>query len=215
MNLKNLILDLFFPISCLGCGQENKNKEYLCQNCFKKLKFCGRNYDLNLKFIDEVAIAGDYEDKIITALIKTLKFNSIPEAGHILAKFLCLFWQGRTILAPQDFLVIPIPLSKKRERQRGFNQAEIIARDLAEYFNYELSLDLKKIKNTKPQSELSEKNRSDNIKNVFVWNGENLNEKNIILIDDVITTGATIGEAAKILKLAGAKYIIALAIAKG
>jgi competence protein ComFC len=213
--IKNFLLNLLFPIICLGCKQENKNKEYLCFDCFKNLKFCGRHYNLNLEFIDEITIAGDYEDKILMALIKILKFNSIAQVGIILAKFLCLFWQGRALIAPQKFLVIPIPLSKRRERKRGFNQAEIIAHYFANYFNYGLNLDLKKIKNTLAQSSLKENRRQENIIDAFSWTGENLNKKNIILIDDVITTGATINEAAKILKKAGAKKIIALAIAKG
>ncbi|MFA6514564.1 MAG: ComF family protein [Patescibacteria group bacterium] len=215
MNFKNFILDLLFPVSCVNCGQENKTQTYLCNNCFKRLKFCGRNYNLNLEFIDEIIIAGDYDDQALMKLIKILKFNSIRSAGSILAKFLCLFWQGRAYFKNEDYIVVPIPLAKKREKQRGFNQAEIIAHDFANNFGYQLNCDLEKIKNTEAQSKLEEKKRVDNISGAFKWKGENLSGQNIILFDDVITTGATINEAAKVLKVAGAKYIIALAIAKG
>jgi ComF family protein len=213
--IQNFIIDLLFPICCLGCQQENKTKEYLCEKCFKKLVFCKRSYHFQLDFLDNIAIAGDYEDKILNQLITTLKFNAIKPIGNILAKFLCLFWQGRAILYPQKFIVIPIPLSETRERYRGFNQAEVIALYFANYFQYELNLQLKKIKNTKAQAELSEEKRLNNVKGIFQWKGENLSGKSIIIIDDVITTGSTINEAAKTLKLAGAKSIIALAIAKG
>jgi len=208
---KKFFLDLIFPIVCLDCGQEG---EYLCSNCFKKLKFCAKNYDFNLKYVDEVIIAGDYEDEILATLIKNLKFKSVLAISKILADYLSLFWQGRA-LNIRNPLVIPLPLSKQRERWRGFNQTKVIAQDFAINFGYELNYDFKKIKHTRPQSCLRAKKRFKNVKDVFAYEGEPLWGRTIILLDDVITTGATINEAAKILKAAGAKKIIALAVAKG
>ncbi len=212
----NLLLNLLFPVTCCICNQENKEQKYLCHNCFKKLKFGAPQFNLKLNFVDELAIAGNYDDGLLGELIKKLKFNSIEPLGPILADFLTIFWQGRaSLMNVNNLLVIPIPLSPQRERRRGFNQTEIIAKHFAKNFNYKLNLELKKIKHTKQQSGLSEKRRQKNITAVFFWQGEPLINKQIILIDDVITTGATINEAAKILKLAGAKKIIALALAKG
>ena len=74
-------------------------------------------------------------------------------------------------------------------------------------------LDLKKIKNTKAQSNLNESERAKNIKDCFVWSGENLKDKIIILLDDVVTTGATLNEARKILRKAGARKVIAFTVA--
>ncbi len=208
---KKFWLDLLFPVRCLSCKQENK--DYLCVKCRTLLKFDSPNFKFNLKNIDSVFIAGNYENPLLADLIKKLKFNSIVELGKILGDFLSLFWQGQA--GPENYLVIPIPLSKKRQRTRGFNQAEVIARYLALNFNYELSLNLKKIKNTKAQANLTARQRADNLTGSFIWTGEDLSGREIILIDDVITTGATMEAAAKTLKKAGTKKIIALGVAKG
>lgn len=212
---KKFILNLLFPVSCLGCRREIRSGSYLCAACFKKLKFYGGRPNLNLKYIDELNIAGDYEDKTLSGLIKILKFQAIPEAAETLNRWLTLFWQGQAALKSSQLLVVPIPLSDKRLRWRGFNQAEIIARSLAANFSYPLSLNLVKIKETKIQSQLSAAKRNKNLLGAFKWSGETPIGTDILLIDDVITTGATIEEAAKVLKAAGASKIIALAVAKG
>jgi ComF family protein len=213
--LKNLILNLLFPPICVGCHQEIKTNNYLCAACFKKLKFYGGQTNLNLQFIDELNIAGDYDDQRLAELIKLLKFKAVAGASRPLVDWLTLFWQGLANLQSPDLLVIPIPLSKKRQRERGFNQAEIIARGLAANFGYELNLELIKIKSTKAQSSLSARQRRFNLVDAFKWSGQIPINRKILLIDDVITTGATISEAAKVLKAAGAQKISALVIAKG
>ncbi|MGB9608923.1 MAG: ComF family protein, partial [Minisyncoccia bacterium] len=117
----------------------------------------------------------------------------------------------------QNFIVIPIPLSKQRLKTRGFNQSELIAKSFADFFKIPLKTDLLfRIKNSKPQSEIKDLNqRKLNVLNCFqIKNQELLKGKNIFLIDDVVTTGATIYEAVKVLKSAGAKKIIVLAISK-
>jgi ComF family protein len=115
-----------------------------------------------------------------------------------------------------NFVLVPIPLTKKKLRWRGFNQAEEIAKEIAKFFKLTLISDcLIKIKETRDQTELSEKERKENVKGVFfVKNKEKIWEKNVLLIDDVFTTGATMEEAAKVLKEAGAKKIIGIVIAK-
>jgi len=209
--IKKFFLDLLFPITCLGCEKEG---EYLCAACFKELKFCQKNYSFNLTYVDEVIIAGDYEDEVLALLIKSLKFKSVITIGEILANFLTIFWQGRALIIKNP-LIIPLPLSRQREKWRGFNQAAVITEHFASNFGYEFNLNLKKIKHTRAQSGLRANKRTKNIAGVFSWQGEPLNKRTIILLDDVITTGATVNEAAKVLKEAGAGKILALAVAKG
>lgn len=166
--------------------------------------------------LDKIFLAGDYEDKILHRLIIKYKYNFLKPLGKILARFLIIFWNFQSLNHNDfNFLIIPIPLSKKRLRWRGFNQAEIIAAEFSNYFGYELNLDLKREKHTPPQATLKENERLKNIKSAFTWRGENLNGRTVILIDDVITTGATLNEAALVLKMAGAHEVCALVLAKG
>ena len=217
MSLKSFILNLLFPIECLGCKSEGA---WLCERCFRRLKFNGQKYNLLTPALTEIFIAGDYDDKVLADLIKKLKFNSIDDISLILGRFLNMFFDGIIFNHPElknteNILLIPIPLSRKRLNQRGFNQAELIAKSFNLNHDYKISLDLKKVKDTKAQSSLSETARAKNIKECFVWQGDSLKGKTIILIDDVITTGATLNEAAAILKMAGAEKVYGLVIAKG
>ena len=218
--MRSLVLDLLFPTECLSCRREGA---YLCEKCFWKLKFNDAQYlkqaRVNLKTpnFEKIFIAGDFENSILHNLIIKYKYNFISALGKTLARFLILFWQNRVFvkLHPSCLLVIPVPLSKKRYQWRGFNQAEILAREFSAYYNYELDLDLKRLKHNNPQAALSEAERLENVKSIFAWQGKSLNNYTIILIDDVITTGATLNEAARVLKEAGAKKIYGLVIAKG
>lgn len=217
MSLKTFILNLLFPIECLNCKIEGF---WLCEKCYRALKFTDKKYILKIPFLDGLFIAGDYDDKIIAELIKKLKFNFIDNLAPILGRFLSSFWSGIIFSRPdlsdyKKILLIPLPLSKKRKKWRGFNQAEIIARAFNADYDYEINNDLKKTKNKKPQSSLNEAERAKNIKNCFTFEGENIKDKTIILIDDVVTTGSTLNEAARILKEAGAIKIYGLVVAKG
>lgn len=119
------------------------------------------------------------------------------------------------ILNFNNLLLIPVPLHKQRFRWRGFNQSELIAKNIANILNLELSYsDLTRIKNTRPQAKTNKAGRMKNIKNSFIWNGPRLNQRNVLLLDDVATTGTTMNECAKVLKQAGANEIWGLAIAK-
>ncbi|MFA7088136.1 MAG: ComF family protein [Patescibacteria group bacterium] len=215
--LKSFFLNLLFPVRCLNCGNEGS---WLCQKCFRRLSFADRKRKNNLIIpnLKKIFIAGDYDDKLLAELIKKFKYNFLPEIGKILGRFLIMSWQSvlaDRLIEEKKIILIPIPLSSKRLRWRGFNQAEILAQELADYFSYPISLGLKRTKHHKPQAELAETKRLINVQNAFSWAGDNLEDWNIVLIDDVATTGATLNEAAKTLKISGAKNIYGLVVAKG
>ena len=123
----------------------------------------------------------------------------------------------RTYQLPIEHLdfVIPIPLHKSRQRQREFNQAEILSQEVAQEFNKKaLTNVLVRVKPTKTQTELTFKERCQNVKESFwVTKPELIKDTNLLLIDDVLTTGATSSEAAKSLKSAGAKKVLLLTLA--
>lgn len=226
--LKKFLLNLLFPAVCLGCGQEGG---HFCAACFKKLKFSGQEKSGHLVCPDLAAIfiAGDYDDPLLAAAIKKFKYDFLSALGEPLGRWLAMFWAGQINLQPlagilnrpeATPLVIPIPLSRRRARWRGFNQAEILAREISTRFGYEMSLDLKRVKHRQPQAELGGRARQENVRDIFSWNGKNPNGqgiegRTIVLIDDVITTGATLNEAARVLKAAGAERVYGLVLAKG
>lgn len=112
-------------------------------------------------------------------------------------------------------ILIPMPLSRKRRRFRGFNQSELIAKEVSNLsgFPYEKKV-LIKVKETESQTHKNKKERRENIKGTFkVKKPEKIKRRNIILIDDVYTTGSTLGEADKVLREAGAKKVFRLVVA--
>ncbi len=114
-----------------------------------------------------------------------------------------------------DILVVPIPLHKKRFKCRGFNQSELLARAISNYYDWPLSLNLIRTKQNKNQAELNEEERLNNVLGVFKWQGEELISRTILLVDDVITSGATLNEAEEVLLRTGASRVIKVAVAKG
>ena len=113
--------------------------------------------------------------------------------------------------------MVPIPLTKKKLKQRGFNQSEEIVKELSESLKiFFLDDCILKIKETSPQIELSGKAREENIKGAFlVKNNEKIKNKKILLVDDVYTTGSTMEEVSKVLKESGAKEVWGLVVARG
>lgn len=224
-------MDLLFPIGCLGCGKEG---EWLCDDCLNAIpinqKFLfpqAEEFFISGKAIptsaplDGILIASSYENELLSKAIKTFKYNFIFDLskplGKILVNFLNQFDLKNKSL--KNFLLIPIPLHQKRLIWRGFNQSEFLAKEVGDLFNIEVNSEiLKKIKNTLPQTELNEKERKLNVKNIFTLSSNPSNQlfnKKIILIDDVFTTGSTLKEAAKTLKKSGAKEVWGAVLARG
>lgn len=226
-----LILDVIFPLRCVGC---KTSKTLLCSKCLGKIPLnqtlfcavCNRRLAENkkichLKTVYILAAAGSYENLVLRELILTLKYRRLRSAAKILAEILNRYLKTLN-LNFQKYEILPIPLHKIRQKERGFNQAELIAAALLAInpnltkSNFRLDC-LKRIKNNQPQAQIKDRDqRRKNINGCFqIINAENIKNKNIILLDDVSTSGATLEEAAKALKKAGAKRIIGLVIAKG
>jgi len=242
---KNIVLDILFPPICLNCQKslDGRNK-LICENCLYSIKLnhtlfcpicrarladnkrvCAHYYDYDddhdkkkRSFYYYLAAAGNYDDQVLQNLIHYFKYkrvkNLAPVLGEILIKYLDNL--SLSIVNSQGSIVIPIPLHYRRERERGFNQAKLLAKIVAHHFNLTLIEALKKIKNTKPQAKIKDiEKRMKNISNCFaIKSPEMIQNKNIILVDDVFTSGATLTEAVKTLKQNGAKKVIALVLAK-
>ncbi len=112
--------------------------------------------------------------------------------------------------------IIPVPISKKRRKERGYNQSELIAKEMAKNLGIEYNTDcLIKVKNIVEQSKLNKEERQKNIQGVYELHKQNkLQNKKILLIDDIYTTGSTVNECCKILKQASPKQIEVFTLAK-
>jgi ComF family protein len=192
-------------------------------------------------FIDRFFSAFSYRDDVIEysplerdarragcvkQLVKLFKYHFSREAGDILAGLLIDFLKAddqQKILrllnhwsAQNKLLVLAVPLSKRRERWRGFNQAKILANQVADGFVWRFdNKNLIRIKHNKPQAELTALARRNNLTKSFVWQGESLSGFAVLLIDDVATTGTTLNECARALKASGASKVYGLTIAHG
>lgn len=217
MSLKNFILELLFPKKCYGCQTLGT---WLCLSCLNKLKLYEGERPRALENKNDLIIAGEYQDKLLSDLIIAFKFGLNQELVIPLFVFLKKTLDQKILVDRfsgklwNNILVIPVPLHKKRQSWRGFNQSELLAREISNYYQWPLSLALIKNKKTPPQVELSEDKRAVNLIGAFKWTGDNLTEKTILLIDDVITSGATLNEAEKVLSAAGAKRVIKVLVAK-
>lgn len=221
----NFFLNLLFPVYCYDCQKEG---QYLCDKCFKKLSFQEKSLDkakLLRDNLSDIFIVGDYNNKVLAKLIRDFKYKGLKEIGFYLARFLIFFWQGKIkrmslenkdIFSDSDLLVIPMPLSRKRKRERSFNQAEILAEIFCQEFSYKLFLDFKRRDKKNHQVELNREDRLKNVENIFYCpkNQNIIFSKKIIIIDDVITTGASLNELAAVLLDLGAVDVFALVLAK-
>ncbi len=229
ISAKNLILDILFPPLCLNCQKHLEARTIqLCENCHSSIKInsalfcpiCRARLAENKKIchFDSqylLAATGNYDDPILQNLIHCFKYRKMdfltPTLNEIIVKYI-----KNLKLELGNFIVVPIPLHFFREKSRGFNQAKLLAKAVARHFNLPLIDALRKIKNNEPQAKCKDaEKRAANVANCFkIKNPESVKGKNIILIDDVFTSGATMTEAVKILKQNGAKRIIALVLAK-
>lgn len=227
-------IDLLFPINCVVCDRDGV---WICKTCLDKIPQNTIHYCLNCKrqtilgefcnncapsfHLDKIWIASDFQNKTINKLIKLYKYKFAKELSESLGFFLIDFLERNIIKQQKNFtsentLIIPVPLHNKRLRWRGFNQSE----KLAEYLSAKLQLkfdanSLKRVKFKRPQASLKKDQRLKNIHNVFAWHGAKIKGSNIILVDDVTTTGATLNECAKVLKQHGAREVWGLVLANG
>ncbi len=239
--LKKFWLDFLFPTTCFICQKDDDNglcftclktinyKEPTCPGCKQKTKlgeFCDKcQADFALK---GVLVAGDFNDTNLSKIIKLYKYNFIKKLSLPLGLFLSNFLNQQININPilknpeivqglniNDYLLIPVPLSKKRLRWRGFNQSELIAREINKNVGLKISTELRRLKHRKAQAKLNLAERKNNLKNCFYWSGENLKNKKIIIVDDVCTTGSTLNEIALELKKHQAEEIWGLVLAHG
>ncbi len=229
------LVDILYPKTCLSCKTRLITEAFICPDCTYKIRknippFCARcgrhlekqNLNKNIcpaclktpLHFDRAFSPCIYEG-VIQNLIHQFKYNNKQFLGPVLARLMNEFIREYGISL--DFIdqIIPIPLNSTRMREREFNQAEILSRYIAEELKKDVFKDLLiRSRNTFSQTGLKNNQRLENVKGSFkVTNNELVKDRNVLLVDDVLTTGATASEAAFTLKNAGTNIVFVLTLA--
>jgi ComF family protein len=222
------IADFAFPPLCLGCGKYDESDDQICPSCLKRIDvyafpICltcehpiGKGIECHeCKGTGFPLIAyGNYVDPLREIVI-SLKFRGLISPARVFARLLRDNLAEHVEELEADFLV-PIPLHPTREYHRGYNQAALFSRELSQSFNLpcEEEIIIRK-KKKQPQSKLPQRERSQNIKGVFEVQIPAAEPTRIILVDDVVTSGATVHEAKSELTRHGYDVVAAISIAHG
>lgn len=218
MNFLESVLKYLFPPICGMCGQIGV---YLCPKCKRQIEYSNLFLNQNKDYTNNYERYFDYHYYLFsyTGLIREkiiqYKFYNQPYLADMFSEFfvknekLCGFLKNYDI-------IVPVPISRQRVAMRGYNQSELIVGKMSKSQGIKSEKNvLVKIKENKTQSLLDKTQRIENVKNVYkIQNGQKIKEKNILLFDDIYTTGSTANECAKVLKYAGASSVGILTIAK-
>ena len=214
MNFINSALDYFFPPICGMCGEINEN--YICNNCYeniKKRQMCIRDRYNNRNFSKHLYIFR-YEGIIRNKIIE-YKFEDKGYLYKMFAKIILSDKKTCNFIKKYD-VIIPVPISKKRKKKRGYNQSELVANELAQKLNQDIWTDIIiKKKDNKPQSELNKLERIKNVEDIYEINKPiEVKNKKVLLLDDIYTTGSTVNEIARKLKQNQTQEIGVITLAK-
>lgn len=215
LNYLEKILEYIFLPSCGICSKLGEG--YLCKNCGKEI----RKYIINLEKSDKnenIRIKKFFVlkyDGIVRKNIIKYKFNDKPYLYKMFSKIILEDKKACEFIKSYD-IIIPVPVHKARKSKRGYNQSEIIAKEISKELKIKMYNDiLIKINNNKVQSTLNKNERKENVKNAYkIINEQKINNKNIIIFDDIYTTGSTINECIKTLKKSNVNKIGVLILAK-
>jgi competence protein ComFC len=217
MNIKNNLINFFFPKYCLNCQTINT---WLCSDCFSQIKkaktscfLCKKTNSTgnicplcryyqgeksNYWLIDQLIWCASYKQGINKKLIFALKYGAVIEIAHILSLLLKEKIENTWGNIEAELLYVPMNISQ--EKRRSFNQTKLIAQNLAQHkpqLNLNHNLFIKKFK--QKQTNKNIKNRWDNL-NEFSYDGPSLKNKDLIIVDDLVSSGATLNQIAKCLK---------------
>ena len=224
MKLVKDVLDFFLPRICISCEEKLKdNEKCLCFNCFSSIKrtdkdLLSKEYDRKFKeeniITDFVSLFLFEKDKALQSVIHDLKYNGNIKAGIYLGELAGKNFYKDILNWKPDF-IIPVPLYHLKKAERGYNQSYYISKAISKIVKIPVETSiLKRIRYTQSQTELNLEERKVNVFGAFsVKNKSLIRNKNFLIVDDVITTGATISECGKVLIENGASKIYALSIA--
>ena len=199
IKIKEEIIDILWPKTCLGCGKEG---QYICKDC---AIFLSEVDMIEAGPRSNIMSVWEYEG-LMEKLILKIKYDGCYD---IINELVEKAFKTIELNLPPDIYITYVPMYRKKEKRRGFNQAELIAKKVGERTNRPVVKLLEKIKDNRSQVGLGPQERAENVKNVFkmievrpqsMW-------QNVLIVDDVYTTGATVGECVRVLKKSGVKNV--------
>lgn len=198
--------------TCLICDRETNSHIYICDDCYSLIVPKKERVVRDMDYVDEV-YACFYYNEILSDIILKYKFADRRYFSKLLGELLIEKILKESLHKKADML-ISVPISKNTLKKRGFNQVELLEDEIVSNLMIKSSKkNLIKIKETKEQARLSEAERKKNLEDSFeVLNRQSIKNKKIILLDDLITTGATLDNCGKVLKESGASYIYGLTV---
>lgn len=188
------ILDFVYKKKCYFCGSSHENA-LMCQRCYDKIAPFAPGVIQKILGVN-IYVCCFYE-KEMQRLIRGIKYHGKKELAKYQARFMYEYFRKINTLNVK-YLIVPVPLHKKRYKQRKYNHMEEVAKELAILTGWDVCTDLiVRIKETKPQYKLKTKQRQENLHNAFKVFDKNYNGENILIIDDILTTGSTLSEIIK------------------
>lgn len=212
-NAKKKFWDWFLPLDCFFCSAPGS---LLCQDCRALLDISSVHQQFSSKILADLYVAGSYQNRFTKKMVRVFKYE--PFVKELKRPLASLIFDHLALLETKpdfsNFVLVPVPLSDKRMRWRGFNQAGLLADELSRLMNLPVTDCLVKIRNGSPQADLPAKERKTSVKGTIACRKtEQILSKKILLIDDVFTTGATMEECGRILLKNGAKTVVGIAVA--
>jgi len=209
INFLKKLPDWIYKKKCYICGSSKENSK-VCSFCLNKTKYLPHKETHNILGVKIYSCC--YYEGTIQKLIRGIKYHNQKELSVYLAKIMFKYWQNLS-LTKDSYIIIPIPLFEKKLKKRKYNHMELIAKDFCKLTGYKTdSVSLKRIKNTKPQYDLTKKQREKNLKDAFSFSPDELKNKKLLLIDDISTTGTTLQEIIKEIQKTGNFDITALVV---
>lgn len=224
MTMIDDFVSLFFPRYCLGCsGSLTRNEQQVCIHCLTNIpktrsheaddNFVAQKFYGKIKFHSALAFYTFQQDGIVQKLLHQIKYNNQPQLAVELGERYAVELAAKFEVMPFE-LIIPVPLHFKKRKIRGYNQSEMFANGLAAKWNIPVNTKaLTREVFTTTQTSKTRIERWKNVESIFTINDKSILDKHILLVDDVITTGATIEACANALIDQGADALSVAAIA--
>src|SRR5437764_7473034 len=234
-NLRGSIASLLYPPACTICSAPVESGEYLCAECESKVSrivppfcaTCSEPFDgaitttfscvncAHRRLYFEAAVSAYRARGIVRHVILNFKYGRQIHLRHLVARWLVRALDDERLRERQFDAIVPVPLHPARQRERGFNQAMLLAEWLSSHLGLPLRPALERIHYTTTQTAFDRSERMQNLRGAFrLRKKADVRKLRVLLIDDVLTTGSTLSECARILKKGGARSVYAATAAR-